>query len=180
MNYHIGEIMLRRPELADLDALYAQKNDPQIAQLLGGFTTGYSKQYLKEWLERHRQRQDEVLWTIARAEDDACIGHVGLYQIDFRVRVAELAILIGDRTAWGTGIGKTCCRFAIEYGFDELNLNRIQLSVLSSNERAIRLYNGVGFREEGRLRQAQYKHGQYLDVLLMGLLREEYDGWLSG
>jgi ribosomal-protein-alanine N-acetyltransferase len=175
MNYQVDGIILRRPEPADLDALYAQKNDPEIAGLLGGFTTGYSRQDLKEWLEYHRQRQDEVLWAIVRPEDNACIGHVGLYQIDNRVRAAELAILIGDSTAWGKGVGRNCTKFVVEYGFCELNLNRIHLSVLSTNERAIRLYRGLGFREEGRLRQAQYKRGQYLDVLLMALLREEYD-----
>lgn len=175
MNQKVGDILLRRIELKDLDGLYDQKNDPEIAALLGGFTTGYSREELKDWLEYHRKRQDECLWAIASIEDDTCLGHVGFYQIDHRIRSAEFAIMIGDRARWGSGIGTACTRFAIDYGFFELNLNRIHLSALSSNERAIRLYQAIGFREEGRLRQAQYKGGRYLDVVLMALLRAEYD-----
>jgi RimJ/RimL family protein N-acetyltransferase len=174
MNYQVGDVILRRPEPSDLEALYQQKNDPEIAGLLGGFTTGYSRQDIKDWIEYHRQQKDEVIWAIVCRTDGTCLGHVGLYQIDFRVRSAEFAILIGDHTAWNQGIGTNCTKSVIEYGFGELNLNRIHLSVLSSNERAIRLYQKLGFREEGRLRQAQYKHGQYLDILIMALLREEY------
>lgn len=175
MNYQLGDVLLRRPDPCDLEALYHQKNDPEIASMLGGFTTGYSRQDINDWLNYHRQLKDEVIWAIVRAADTVCIGHVGLYEIDSRIRAAEFAILLGDRTVWGKGIGTTCTRFAINYGFGELNLNRIHLSVLASNDRAVKLYERLGFKMEGRLRQAQYKNGQYLDVLLMALLREEYN-----
>jgi len=174
MNYRVGDVILRRPEPCDLEALYQQKNDAEIAAMLGGFTTGYSRQDISSWLEYHRQKDNEVIWAIVRTPDENCIGHVGLYEIDFRVRAAEFAILIGDRTEWGKGIGKACTKFVVNYGFSELNLNRIHLSVLSSNGKAIRLYEQIGFRIEGRLRQAQYKNGQYLDVLVLALLREEF------
>jgi RimJ/RimL family protein N-acetyltransferase len=62
----------------------------------------------------------------------------------------------------------------MEHGFAELNLNRIWLAVLADNVRAERLYRSLGFREEGRLRDAQYKRGRYLDVILMALLRREF------
>jgi len=62
----------------------------------------------------------------------------------------------------------------LEYGFRELNLNRVDLSVLATNERAIGLYESLGFRHEGRLREAQFRSGQYVDVLLMAILAKEY------
>lgn len=177
MNYQVGDLVLRRPETSDLEALYQQKNDPEIAALLGGFTTGYSRQDLADWIDYHRSQKNEVIWAIVRQDDDSCVGHVGLYEIDFRIRAAEFAIMIGDRSMWGKGIGSACTQFAVEYGFAELNLNRIHLTVLSSNERAIRLYQRLGFREEGKLRQAQYKNGKYLDIFIMALLREDFNGF---
>ncbi len=174
MNYLIGDYMLRLPEPADLELLYIYKNDAEIAALLGGFTTGYTMADLGSWLAYHRGCKDEVLWVIAEAVRNRCVGHVGLYQIDHRIRMAEFAILIGDRALWGRGIGRACTAFALEYGFRELNLNRIYLSLLASNERAAHLYRSFGFTEEGRLRQAQYKGGQYIDVIMMGLLKAEY------
>jgi [ribosomal protein S5]-alanine N-acetyltransferase len=174
MNYTVAGYLLRRPEPADLELLHEYKNDPELAGMLGGFSLGYSMTDLREWMEFHRQRKDEVLWAIVAAESGICAGHLGLYQVDHRIRMAEFAILIGDRSAWGKGLGRACTSFALEYGFNELNLNRIHLSVLTTNERAIRMYRAVGFREEGVLRQAQFKNGRYVDVLLMSVLRKEY------
>lgn len=174
MIHHINGLILRRPELSDLETLYQQKNDPEIAAMLVGFSHGYAQADLRDWLEFHRQCKDEVLWAIIKADSQKCIGHVGLYQIDLRVRNAEFGIIIGDKSFWGKGVGRACTKFAIEYGFQQLNLNRIQLSVLANNARAIKLYRTLGFCEEGCLRQAQYKNGEYLNVILMGLLRAEY------
>lgn len=173
MNYHLEGCVLRWPEPADLDELYVYKNDPEIAALLGGFNTGYAMQDLRDWLEHHRRRSDEVLFAIA-APDNHCIGHVGLYNIDARVRMAELGILIGDRAYWGQRLGYVCTRFCLDYGFYELNLNRISTSVLAENTRSLRLFRSVGFRDEGLLRQAQYKNGRYLDAVLLAMLRDEY------
>lgn len=173
MNHRVGDYLLRMPEPKDVEALYAQKNDPEIAGLLGGFSTGYSRVDLREWVERHRTRRDEVLWVMADASDDRVVGHVGLYRIDHRVRRADFGIVIGDRDCWGEGLGRDCTLFAIDYGFRELNLNRIAVEVLADNERAHHLYRQIGFVEEGRLRQAQFKRGRYIDVLLMSMLRHE-------
>ncbi len=174
MNFLLGDLLLRRPEPSDLDALYQYKNDPEIASQLGGFTTGYAMQDLRDWLEVHRKKGDEVLFAIALAADNRCIGHAGLYNIDARVRMAEFALLIGDRSLWNRGFGRICTQFCLDYGFYQLNLNRIYLSVLAHNARAIHLYRSLGFQDEGRLRQAQYKDGRYLDLLLMAVLREQY------
>jgi RimJ/RimL family protein N-acetyltransferase len=175
MNHILGDFVLRRPEPADLEALYEQKNDPEIAAMLGGFTLGYAMTDLRDWLEFHRKRDDEIIWAVIERESKRCVGHVGLYQIDYRIRMAEFAIMLGDRTVWGRGLGRDCTRFALGFGFNELNLNRIHLSVLATNERAIRLYRSLGFQDDGLLRQAQYKQGHYIDVRLMSLLRAEFE-----
>lgn len=174
MHYCLDGYLIRRPELSDLEQLYQYKNDVEITSLLGGFSTGYSRTDLTEWIEFHRKRKDEALWAIVDAASEHCIGHVGLYHIDHRIRTAEFAIMIGDRSYWGKGIGRSCTKFAVQYGFSELNLNRISLSAMASNERATGLYQSLGFKLEGRLRQAQYKGSRYVDVILMSLLREEY------
>jgi [ribosomal protein S5]-alanine N-acetyltransferase len=176
MIHHLGDYQLRKPEPSDVDALYEYKNDPTIASMLGGFAAkGYSRIDIANWIDFHNKKPDEVLWSIVHTESARCVGHVGLYEIDHRVRAAEFALLIGDRSAWGQGLGSACTRFAINFAFKQLNLNRIHLSVLESNERAAKVYERCGFLAEGRLRQAQYKDGRYLDIIIMSLLRDEYD-----
>ena len=172
--HRVGEVVLRKPEPRDLDALYVQKNDPELAAMLGGFHSGYTRADLAAWLDFHRAARDEVLWVMAEAGRDSCLGHVGLYKVDHRVGSAEFAILLGDRTWWGKGVGKACTVFAIDYAFTQLNLRRVYLEVLATNERAAGLYRKLGFKDEGRLRQHQYKNGAHVDVLMMGLLRDEW------
>jgi RimJ/RimL family protein N-acetyltransferase len=175
MRLVIEDIVLRRPEERDLPKLYEFKNDPLVASALGGFSTGYSSCDMNAWLASHQGRKDEVLWTIADKNTDDCLGHVGLYCLDHRIRSAEYAIMIGEESARGRGLGKLVTLEVLSYGFKWLNLNRIELSVLSNNEAALRLYKAVGFVHEGTRRQAQYKDGVYLDLHVMGLLRSEYE-----
>jgi RimJ/RimL family protein N-acetyltransferase len=173
MHHDLGELRLRKPEPHDIEPLYVWKNDPEIATMLGGFTTGYSRADLAKWIEFHRSAADEALFIVTRGTDDRAIGHVGLYKINHRLGTAEFAILLGERAAWGKGLGRSCTQFMCSYGFDQLNLRRITLEVLATNERAYKLYRSLGFVEEGRLRQAAHKNGAYVDVILMGLFREE-------
>ena len=172
--HRVGDVLLRKPEPKDLDALYVQKNDVELAAMLGGFNKGYTRADLTAWLEFHRTAKDEVLWAIAEPTKDACLGHVGLYKIDHRVGSTEFAILLGDRAWWGKGVGKACTAFAVDYAFTQLNLRRVYLEVLATNERAASLYRKLGFKEEGRLRQHQFKNGAHVDVLVMGVLRDEW------
>jgi len=173
MIYRLGDFTLRPPEPADIEALYRFKNDPDIAKMLVGFSTGYSKADLANWVEFHRKSQDEVLWVIAE-NDDRCIGHMGLYRIDHRIGCAEYGILIGESARRGRGLGRACMKFAVEYGFRELNLNRIYAHILAHNEASIRMCRSLGFDLEGCLRQAQFKSGSYVDVVMMSALRDPY------
>jgi RimJ/RimL family protein N-acetyltransferase len=173
--HKVGEYTLRKPEPGDVEALYRQKNDPEVAGLLRGFTTGYSRTDLLRWVDFHGKARDEVFFVIADAHD-VPVGHIALYHIDHRVGQAELGIVLGERSIWGKGLGRACTRWMIEYGFRELNLRRIYLEVLGTNARAYELYRKLGFVVEGRLRQHQLKGGCHVDVIVMGLLREEYEG----
>lgn len=173
MHHDLGDVLLRKPEPHDVEALYAWKNDPAVASMLVGFTTGYTRADLTKWVDFHRSAADEAFFMIVRRTDDRAIGHVALYQINHRTGVGDFAILLGDRSMWGKGIGRACTRFMCDYGFTQLNLRRITLGVLATNERAHKLYRSLGFVEEGRLRQAQFKDGAFVDVILMAMFREE-------
>jgi RimJ/RimL family protein N-acetyltransferase len=83
-------------------------------------------------------------------------------------------ITIGERDAWGKGYGTDAAHLMVGHAFKGLGLHRVALSVFSFNERAIRSYEKVGFRVEGRLREAIWRDGQYWDEVQMGVLREEW------
>jgi RimJ/RimL family protein N-acetyltransferase len=82
--------------------------------------------------------------------------------------------MIGDKTYWTQGYGTEAVRLLIKHGFNSLNLNRIFLRVFENNPRAIRAYEKAGFVHEGRERQAEFRDGRYIDVLLMSILKDEF------
>jgi RimJ/RimL family protein N-acetyltransferase len=100
-------------------------------------------------------------------------GHVGLHGAGVKDRCATLAILIGPPYQ-RRGLGSDAIRILLRYGFDELGLHRIQLSVNGYNTAAIAAYAKAGFVEEGRRRDAVFRHGAWHDDVQMGILAREW------
>ncbi|PYF98340.1 Protein N-acetyltransferase, RimJ/RimL family [Georgenia satyanarayanai] len=168
-------VKLRRLEREDLEALHAYKNDPDARSLLVGFSTGYSRTDLVDWLEYHRTRNDEVLFAIASVNNDECLGHVGLYEIDYRTRKAQFGILIGAPGARNKGWGTAISRTMLDFGFGELNLNKITGQYLTSNVRVRHMNLKLGFEDEGVLRDEVFRGGRYHDIGIMSVLRRNWE-----
>jgi len=123
------------------------------------------------WFDAIRTRSDTVIFGIRLLEGDRLIGSCQLFAIDPRARSAELQIRIGEEDARDRGLGREALQLLLRYGFDDLNLRRIWLRVFATNERALRAYEAAGFVEEGRLREAAYVDGAFVDVVVMARLR---------
>lgn len=106
--------------------------------------------------------------------DDTLIGFVVLFNIKWSNQTAEMAIGIGDKAYRGKGYGQDALMLILNYGFQELNLHRIGLTVMDYNKAAIRAYERVGFVHEGTQRQAVHRQGKRYDLLYYGILREEF------
>lgn len=76
----------------------------------------------------------------------------------------------------GQGYGTEVLRWVINWAFKMANLHRVQLEAYGWNEIALKTYRKVGFQEEGRLRKAVWRDGQWWDEICMGMLREEWSG----
>ena len=103
------------------------------------------------------------------------IGSVYLRDIDKEYQKAEYGIFIGEESARGHGIGAAAAKLILEYGFEELKLNRIFLRVFARNERAINSYKKAGFVYEGLFRQDVILDGVKEDVVFMSILREDFE-----
>ena len=108
--------------------------------------------------------------------DGAYIGRCGLYNIDRTARHAELGIGIGDGEYRGRGYGREAVGLLLDYAFRLRNLRRVWLEVHAANERGIRAYRACGFVEEGRMREHVWLGGRYADDVIMGVLRDEWEG----
>ncbi len=113
--------------------------------------------------------------TFFFAIDDAegrLIGSTSLMKVDGKNRSAVFGIVVADPAARGRGHGGEAIDMMLEFGFLELNLNRIELRVFELNPRARALYARKGFQLEGTLRQALFREGRYWDEHVMAILRE--------
>jgi RimJ/RimL family protein N-acetyltransferase len=122
------------------------------------------------WHSRWQEssREDYAVLTAAGKH----IGNCGLCEIDLQRRKAQLWIYLGE--SQGKGYGTLAVRQLLERGFRDLGLNRIFLRVVADNDRALRLYRGLGFVQEGCRRQDTVWEGRYVDSILMGLLAQDY------
>ena len=84
-------------------------------------------------------------------------------------------MMIGEKSMWGKGYGTEATRLVVRYAFEELHLNRVQLHVYEYNLRGVRVYEKVGFRREGVLRQEHMYDGRFWDTVVMAILREEWE-----
>lgn len=129
----------------------------------------------KAWLRSvMTKRSDLVIFAIETLPDKQTIGTCQLLHINTLHRSAELQIRIGVSGMRGKGLGQQAVRQLLDYGFKDLNLHRIELRVFATNHRAIRAYEASGFCREGVARQAVYIDGAYVDVVHMGILRDEH------
>lgn len=107
--------------------------------------------------------------------DGRHIGMADYRNVDSVARSATVGITIGEKDVWGQGYGSEALRLLVGHLFDHLNLHRVQLDTWSGNARAMRAFARIGFKEEGRLREAVWGPGRYFDSVVMGLLRSEWE-----
>lgn len=120
-------------------------------------------------------RSGEPVFTIVEKSSGKPIGRCLLFAVNHVDRRAMCGVFIGERSLWGRGYGTEALALLLDYGFNLLNLNSIELGVFEFNQRAIASYRRLGFKEIGRKRQARIIAGKAYDVILMDLLACEFE-----
>ena len=170
----VGDRLYLRPaEMEDIEPFILWLNDQEVRRFLSR-TSPLNKVREKDFIEGLYKDDREIVLGIVLKENDQLIGNMALHRISLPFRHACLGIVIGDKSCWSKGYGTEALNLMLGYGFDQLNLHRIFLTVLSFNARAIRAYEKVGFRREGVFREHMYRDGKYHDVYYMGILEDEW------
>lgn len=162
--------MLRALREADLAGnWYAWFNDPEVTwfQNKGFYPNTPAKQ---EGYFRYLQTEpSQVTLAIECLDDGQHIGNVTLKDLDWIHRTAELGIVIGERKYWGRGFGAQAWWLITRYGVLTLNLNKIIARIFKGNERSLRIALRSGYVLEGEQREQFYRHGVYMDLILVGV-----------
>jgi diamine N-acetyltransferase len=175
----LGErVRLRAIERDDLPRFVAWLNDPEVLRgllLAIPLSLPQEEQWFSRMLEQPTEEHPLVI-EVNTPEGWTAIGNIAFHAVNWIERSAEVGIFIGEKSLWNQGYGREAMKLMLRHGFNTLNLNRIFLRVYASNPRAVKSYEYAGFVHEGRLRQAHFQDGQYVDVLIMSVLRSE---WLA-
>jgi UDP-4-amino-4,6-dideoxy-N-acetyl-beta-L-altrosamine N-acetyltransferase len=169
----VGEqTRLRAIEREEIPTYVRWFNDPEVRQYLEMYLP-MSVAEEEQWFEAHLKDDTSRIFGI-ETEEGRLIGNIGLHNLDWKNRNAELGIVIAEKEYWGRGYGTDAVKTLLDFAFNEMNLHRVSLSVYEFNERAVRCYEKCGFRHEGRAREALFRDGSYHDHLLMAILRKEF------
>lgn len=169
--------LLRARKLSeeDLDVRVRWFNDPSVRSQMT-FPDLLTLEGTRLWYERNisnETRRDFVFEWDGDAEDHSLAAMAGLTDIHPVHKHAELYIIVRPGLT-GKGIGREAVEWLCNYGFHNLDLNRIYLYTRQNNDRARRLYERIGFQPEGILREHLKQHDNFEDRYVHSLLASEW------
>ena len=170
-----GSVYLRPAERSDIPMFVKWFNDYGMSRTLS-IRAPMSLAGEEQWFERALADQGKggYHFVACLLADDRPIGTVGLFGLDLANGTAGLGISIGAADDRGKGHGTDMLLALLAFGFDGLRLERIELDVYDFNPDAHRLYQRVGFVDEGVARHAVFREGRHVDLFKMSMLAEEY------
>lgn len=165
------QIFLRHLTFKDAPAVYKLFSDPETMSVDGGHTMSN----LQEAYDLIRFYQPEnntaIRLAVIGKHSGQFFGTAGFHKVEMFHKKAEIGGEL-DRSVWGKKIGTESARLLIKYGFEQLELHRIEARVLPANSRALALVQQMGFEYEGRLRESENWNNQFVDLLLFSLLKK--------
>ena len=126
-----------------------------------------------DWMASFFAEKSGLRWGVTLKTGGRLIGSAGMHNWDRAVRFAEVGYDFA-RPYWGQGYATEAARALIVFGFERMNLNRIEADLWKDNEASIRVLQKLGFTHEGTWRERAFKGGVYYDVLQFSLLRREW------
>jgi len=168
-----GEMLVLRPfEEQDVDAILEISNDPE-AQRLSGVHQTLTRGEAVRLIADSAQCNDRLALAVRTIVQDVVVGEIVLDEIDWTTSSAWLALEL--RPAYrARGYGTEAVVLMLELAFDEFGLHRVGVSVPAVNHRARAMYESLGFRMDGRLRDAHRDGDGWCDAVLMSLLADEF------
>ncbi|MFU8860149.1 MAG: GNAT family N-acetyltransferase [Cyclonatronaceae bacterium] len=119
------------------------------------------------------------IFEIFHIRDNRLIGVVDIHSIDPVNKRCTVEATIGDEAYRNKSYGRQAFKLALEYCFEELKMHKVCTSAFDFNSKWIRIVEGMGFRQEGQLREHTFKNGKFCDKLMFGMLDSEYAGLME-
>ncbi|CAL9274107.1 Putative ribosomal N-acetyltransferase YdaF [Streptomyces sp. SudanB5_2050] len=169
-----GERTVLRPFTeADAARMGEIIGDPEVRRFTGSPGHELTPELLRSWYGSRSAQPDRLDLAVTDSADGEVLGEVVLHAWVPEERSCTFRTLIGARGR-GRGIGTEATRLIVGYAFEELGLHRVQLDAYAFNDRALRVYEKVGFVREGVRREVERRDGVWVDEVLMAVLDREW------
>jgi RimJ/RimL family protein N-acetyltransferase len=177
--FSTGRKTILRPlnKATDVGAITQWVNDPDVQQYVGMFLPETLEQE-RTWLEKLDNNEKNIVFAIqtkpTKITPSRFIGLIGIHGINWKDRVAETGALIGDKRYWSRGYGTDAKMQVINYAFNALNLHKLTSAAIAYNERSLRYSLHCGYKVEGTRKRQIFKSGEYHDLVILGLFKEDW------
>lgn len=169
-------VYLRPLELNDAEGNYPHwLNDPEVTKYNSHGDIYYTKAMAIEYIKSVTDKETIKVFAIVLKENDTHIGNISLQQIEDKTKSAEFAILIGESERYSKGIGFEASKVILDYGFNELKLQRIYCGTNTNNLPMQKLALKLGMKQEGIKKDAMLKNSQFVDIIEYALLKRDYN-----
>ncbi len=173
-------VYLRELQPADAEVSYHWRQNDDIWKSMVGPRYYVSRAYERYWVQNIiSSSPDQRVWAICLKETDELLGFVYMTHIDRENRCASSGKMIGVQAAWSKGYGTEGSLLSLYEGFMKMGLERIETRQMVWNMGARKSSEKMGFQCEGILRRVAYKDGQYQDMTVYGLMKEDFLPWLN-
>ncbi|MBL6784925.1 MAG: GNAT family N-acetyltransferase [Rickettsiales bacterium] len=136
-------------------------------------TLAEAKVEIQYWINLY-QRRLSVYWAIAERNSNKMIGAIGYNDWNRYNNRAEISYDL-SKAYWRMGIMTKAMKVVLDYGFNTMNINRIQASTLEVNKPSWKLLKSCGFVHEGTLNHYRFHDGKYYDIEMYGLTKSMYN-----
>ncbi|CCH48593.1 GNAT family N-acetyltransferase [Pseudodesulfovibrio piezophilus] len=150
-------------------------NDPEINQYLESRFTHHSIESVREFVAKKKESETEFFFGIFLKNSQKHVGNVKIGPINREHAFATMGIFVGDKTSWGKGIASEAISLIIHFAFTCLQLFRVDAGVYEKNTASLRTFQKNGFVVEGRRRMHRVTHDGRTSIILLGILREEWE-----
>lgn len=173
----IGKNIILRPlRIEDLEKTHEWRNNLELIKLTQGIRFPKTMEMDREWFEIALcdKSNRNIYFGIDEIETCEFIGVVQLNSIDYISGTATLGFILGENRHRGKGYGTEFSNLILDYSFNTLNLRKILTYNISNNEATLKMQKKIGFLQEGRLKNHIFHDGNYHDVLILSLFKQDY------